>query len=52
VFIGSVTPPFKITLSPGWGFVAAQFAVHPFIPGACCQGLDFEVPLFESLPLE
>jgi hypothetical protein len=45
-----VSPPRKITLSPALGVVDAQVLEQFDIPGACCQGVVFAVPLFESEP--
>lgn len=43
-------PAAKMNPIPGAGVTAVQFAVQLGIPGACSQGVDSEVPLFESDP--
>jgi hypothetical protein len=50
--VGHVTPPFRITESPGFGLMDAQVLAQPYIPGACCNGVVLDVPLFVSTPLE
>jgi hypothetical protein len=42
----------KTKLSPAVGVVEAHVPEQPGIPGACSQGVAFEVPLFESEPME
>jgi hypothetical protein len=39
-----------VKLSPAFGVVAAQVLEQFAIPGACCQGVVFAVPLLESKP--
>jgi hypothetical protein len=48
---GQITPPFRMIESPGLMVAELHTPVQVCIPGACCHGLVFEVPLLESLPL-
>jgi hypothetical protein len=45
-----VTPPLKMTLSPGFSGVDLQLEAQPDMPGAYCHGESFETPLFPSEP--
>jgi hypothetical protein len=47
-----VSQPMKTKLSPAVGVVEAHVPEQPGIPGACSQDVAFEVPLFESEPME
>jgi len=46
-----LSPPLKTIVSPGWIFT--PFHPEPqSIEGAVLNGVDLDVPLFESLPLD
>jgi hypothetical protein len=46
-----VSPPRIMNESPGCGATELHVALQPAMPGACCHGVVFAVPLLESEPL-